>query len=73
MLRVRLELTEVLCGFEVQATSYLYMLAYDPQSSIDFTLEHVQADAAKFVDIGVVDFGKEAYFRRCHRIVIGQK
>ncbi len=37
------------------------------------TLENVQTNAAQPVDVGVVDFGKEADFGRSHRVVIWQK
>lgn len=37
------------------------------------TLEDIQADAAKTVDVGVVDLGQETDLRRGHRVVVGKE
>lgn len=37
------------------------------------TFQDIEADAAKLVDIGVEDLGKEANLGRCHGVVVGEK
>lgn len=37
------------------------------------TLQDIQADPAKTIDVGVVDLGEEANLGGSHRIVIGQE
>lgn len=37
------------------------------------TFQHVQANAAEAVDVGVVDFGQEADFGRGHGVVVWQE
>lgn len=37
------------------------------------TLQHIQTDPAKTVDVRVVDLGQEADLGRHHRIVLGQE
>lgn len=37
------------------------------------TLEDVEADTAKLVDVRMVDFGQEANLRRSHGVVIWQE
>lgn len=34
------------------------------------TLQNIQADATKLIDIGVIDFGEESYLRWGHRVVV---
>lgn len=45
-----------------------------PSSQEDrLTLQHVKADTAQLVDIGVVDFGQEAHLRRGHGVIVRKK
>lgn len=37
------------------------------------TLQHIQADAAEPVDVGVVDLGEEADLRWRHGVVVGEE
>lgn len=37
------------------------------------TFQHIQAYAAKFVNVGMIDFGKKPDFGRCHRIIVWKK
>ena len=37
------------------------------------TLKHVETDAAETVDVGMIDFGQEADFRRCHGVVVWEE
>lgn len=37
------------------------------------TFQHIQAYPAKFVNVGMVDFGKKPNFRRGHRIIVWKK
>lgn len=38
-----------------------------------FTFQYIQAYAAKFVNVGMVDFGKKPDFGRGHRIIVWEK
>jgi hypothetical protein len=57
------------------------MLAYSlvqwseevPGHRIGPTLEHIETDTAKLVNIGVVDFGQESNLWWTHRVVIWQE
>lgn len=40
---------------------------------VELTLQDIQADAAKTVDVGVVDLGQETDLGRGHRVVVGQE
>ena len=59
----------------MQATSCLGVLVkmHDDDDSVRPTLEDVEADAAESVDVGVVDLGEEAHFRRCHGVVVWEE
>lgn len=37
------------------------------------TFQHIQAYAAKFVNVGMIDFGKKPDFGRGHRIIVWKK
>lgn len=37
------------------------------------TLQNIEANPSKLVNVGVVDFGKKANLRGGHRVVIGQE
>lgn len=40
---------------------------------MSLTLENVKTDAAQPIDVGVVDFGKEANLGRSHGIIVRQE
>lgn len=56
----------------VQATNYLIVLAFSSgYTERPLTLQDIETDTAKLINIGVVYLGQESNFRRCHGIVVG--
>jgi hypothetical protein len=43
------------------------------QRSVSLTLQDIQADTAKAIDVGVVDLGQEADLGRRHGVVVGKE
>lgn len=41
--------------------------------SVPLTLQDIQADTAKAIDVGVVDLGQEADLGGCHGIIVGKE
>jgi hypothetical protein len=70
-----------LCGFGEQGTSCLIRISplithIEPCGSYHrtrHTLQDIQANTSKTVDVGVVDFGQESDLGRSHGIVFGQE
>ena len=66
-----LVLTAEWSEFAVLATSCLCTVSqHIPQSSVSgCTLQHIQTDSSKLVDVWVIDLGEEADLGWCHGIV----